>query len=87
MRRLLALGLMTMLAFTALGSRIGYEQRCKDLAAPIVLKMFENSPLTPGDIARLEAFDELGCSDAYLEAERQRIIRGDVEPWVEVMDR
>ena len=84
MKKFLVSVLMTLVAFTGLGSRFGYDQRCKDLAADIVQKWFENSPILPGDIERIERFEELGCSENFLEVERQRILRGEVEPWVEV---
>ena len=86
MKRIAILLLVGMFAFTGLGSRFGYDQRCKDLAAGIVQKWFENSPILPGDIERIERFEGLGCSESFLEVERQRILRGEVEPWVEVVD-
>jgi hypothetical protein len=64
-----------MLAFTGLGSRFDRDARCKKLAAGIVQQMLENSPILPEDVERIEIFDELGCSDVFLEVERQRIIR------------
>lgn len=85
MRKRAAALLMTLVAFTGLGSRYGYEQRCRGLALEIVKTWFENSPILPIDIERIEAFEELGCSENFLEIERQRILRGEVEPWVEVV--
>lgn len=75
-----------MLAFTALGSRYGYEERCKALAQEIVKTWFQHGPAFPEDIARAERFEALGCGDPFLQVEKQRIISGEVEPWVEVVD-
>jgi hypothetical protein len=74
-RRSLALVLVSVLAVVSIGTRFDHDARCKDLAHAIVMKMFENSPILPGDIERVERFEKLGCSDVFLEVERQRIIR------------
>lgn len=67
-----------------MGTRFDRDARCQALALEMVEKWLENSPALPPDIERIKAFDELGCSDVFLEVERQRILRGEVEPWVRV---
>jgi hypothetical protein len=74
LKRFGTVAMMLILTFASLGSRFGYDERCKDLAAGIVQWWFENSPILPPDIERLESFERLGCSDVFLEVERQRII-------------
>lgn len=74
MRRAGAVMFVMVLALASLGSRFGYDERCKDLAAGIVRTWFENSPITQVDVERIESFERLGCSEALLEQERQRII-------------
>lgn len=79
MRRTGAVLLVALIAFGGLGSRFGYDERCKDLAAGIVKTWFENSPVLGPDIEHQETFQRLGCSKVFLEVERQRILNGAVE--------
>jgi hypothetical protein len=74
MKRLAFILVAGMFAFTGLGSRFDSDARCRDLAAEIVRTWFENGPILPGDIERERTFKKLGCGDAFLQVEKQRIL-------------
>ena len=74
--------LVAIAALSGLGSRFDHDARCKALALEIVKTWWVNGPIVGQQVA--PDFYRLQCSETFLEVERQRILRGEVEPWVEV---